>query len=215
MSLAISIPGGRLSARDRRALAFLVPIAALILALNFVILPLWDAATESSRSLEAREKTLRKYRAAARAVPRHESDAASLDGALADSEKGLLGPATPAIQSAEVQQVVRDLATGAGIQLRSVEFTAPKNFSEDYALVGVSTSFTIPLDQATAFLNALQSSPRILGVDHLRITAANTQPTAKEPGKKQVSVAISISGVAKAAPPPADVAGKPAGESGK
>jgi len=200
MSLSLSIPSGGFGARDRRALAFLVPIAALILALNYVVLPLWDTATESSRSLEARQKTLHKYRAAARAVPEHESSATSLAAALEDSEKGLLSGATPALESAEVQQLVRDLANGAGIQLRSVDFTAPKNFSEDYALVGVSTQFAAPIDQVMAFLNALQSSPRILGVDHLRIAAANTPASAKDPGKKQVSVSILISGVAKAAP---------------
>jgi hypothetical protein len=60
-----------------------------------------------------------------------------------------------------------------------------------------------------AFLSALQSSPRILGVDHVRITVANVPPSGKDPGKKQVSVAISISGVAKALPVVA------VGESGK
>jgi hypothetical protein len=66
-----------------------------------------------------------------------------------------------------------------------------------------------------AFLNALQSSPRILGVDHLRIGAANTPPSGKDPGKKQISVAIFISGVAKAAPAPSDASGKQTPESGK
>ena len=209
MSLAIAVPGGRLSARDRRALTILIPAVALILALYFVVFPLWDAAADSSRSLAAREKTLHKYRAAARAVPEHESSAAALDAALAESEKGLLTAATPALESAEVQQLVRDLASSVGITLRSVDFTTPKNFSEDYALVGVSTQFNAPIDQVMAFLSALQSSPRILGVDHVRITVANVPPSGKDPGKKQVSVAVSISGVAKALPVVT------AGESGK
>jgi hypothetical protein len=66
--------------------------------------------------------------------------------------------------------------------------------------VGVSTQFIAPIDQVMAFLTALQSSPRILGVDHLRISAANVPPSGKDPGKKQVNVAIFISGVAKAVP---------------
>jgi hypothetical protein len=134
-----------------------------------------------------------------------------LNAALEDAEKGLLTSATPALQSAEVQQLVRDLANASGIPLRSVDFTPPKNFSEDYALVGVSTQFAAPLDQAMAFLNALQTSPRILGVDHLRIAPANVPPSGKDPGRKQVSVSVFISGVAKAAPVP----GGGAGESGK
>jgi len=201
MSMAISMPSGGLSARDRRALAFLIPAVALILALYFVVFPLWDAAADSSRALAVREKTLHKYRTLVRAVPQHESSAAALAAALDDAEKGMLTGATPALQGAEVQQQVRDLANASGIQLRSVDFTAPKNFSEDYALVGVSTQFTAPIDQVMAFLTALQSSPRILGVDHLRISAANVPPSGKDPGKKQVNVAIFISGVAKAVAP--------------
>jgi type II secretory pathway component PulM len=209
MSPSLSIPRGGLSARDRRALAFLIPAAALILALNYVVLPLWDQATEASRALESRQKTLRKYRAAARAVPEHESSATSLAAALENSEKGLLSGATPALQGAEVQQMVRDLANAAGIQLRSVGFTTPKNFSDDYALVGVSTQFAAPIEQVMALLNALQSSPRILGLDQIRISAANVPPSGKDVGKKQVLVTIVVSGVAKALPPTS------AGESGK
>ncbi len=209
MSLAITVPSGGLSARDRRALTLLLPALALFVVLYKVIFPLWDAATDSSRSLETRQKTLRKYRAAARAVPGHEASATALAAAVTDSEKGLLTAATSALQSAEVQQLVRDSANGAGIQLRSVEFAAPRNLSEDYALVGVSTQFAAPIDQLLAFLNALQSSPRILGVDHLRIAAANTPASGKNPGKKQVNVSILISGVAKATPVPSSA------ESGK
>jgi type II secretory pathway component PulM len=209
MNLSLSNPRGGMSARDRRALAFLIPAVALIVALNYVVLPLWDSATEASRTLESRQKTLRKYRLAARAVPEHESSATSLATALEDSEKGLLSGATPALQGAEVQQMVRDLANAAGIQLRSVSFTPPKNFSDDYALVGVSTQFAAPIDQVMVLLNALQSSPRILGVDQIRISAANVPPAGKDVGKKQVLVSIVVSGVAKAAPP------APSGESGK
>jgi type II secretory pathway component PulM len=213
MSLAISLPGrgpsGGLSVRDRRALSFLVLGVALILALYYGVFPFWDAATDSSRALAVREKTLHKYRVLVHALPDHESGATTLAAALEESEKGLLSGATPALQGAEVQQQVRDLANASGIQLRSVDFIAPKNFSDDYALVGVSTQFAGPIDQVMSFLTALQSSPRILGVDHLRISAANTPASGKDPGKKQVSVAIFISGVAKAAPVVA------AGESGK
>jgi Tfp pilus assembly protein PilO len=212
MSLSISVPRGGISARDRRALAWLIPAVVLVIIARLVILPLWDAASDSSRSLEARQKVLRKYRAAARAVPALELSAASMNTSLADAERGLLTGATPALQSAEVQQLVRDLAAGVGIQLRTVEFTAPKNYSEDYALVGVSTQFTAGIDQLTAFLAALQSSPRILGVDQLRMAAANVAAAGKTPGKKQVAVLVLISGVAKAAPAPSPESAKDAGK---
>ncbi|GEM_PF-5521593 len=207
MSVTVS-SGAGMSARDRRALLILAPCVAVILLVRFVLLPLWDAASDSSQTLAVREKMLHKYRAARNAVPSHELSATSLTTALDDAEKGLLTSPTPPLQSAEVQQLVRDLASNAGIQLRSVEFTTPKEYSEDYMLVGVATQFNAPIDQAMAFLNALEASPRILGVDHLRINAANLPGIGKDPGKKQVAVSIAISGVARVPASESKVAAK-------
>ena len=80
-----------------------------------------------------------------------------------------------------------------------MSFIPAKSLSEDYATIGVSTQFTAAVDQLTGFLTALQTAPRILAVDQLRITAANAPATPQSPGKKQVNVYIVISGVARAA----------------
>ena len=74
-----------LSARDRRALALLVPAAGLILLARFIILPAWDAAGDASRSLEIREKLLRKHQAIVAAVPVKEVSAGAIAQALTDA----------------------------------------------------------------------------------------------------------------------------------
>ena len=188
-----------LSPRDRRALLLLVPAAGLILLLNFVILPFADSAG-APPSAAGREKILRKYQAIAAAGPSHEATAGTLAATLAEAEKGLLAGATPALQGAEVQQMVRDLAGAQGISLRAVDFTPPKSIGQDYAQVGVSTAFIAGVDQLAAFLNALGTAPKILSVDRLRLTAANVAATPGVPAKKQVAVNIAISGVARATP---------------
>ena len=190
-----------LSARDRRALLLLVPAVIAILLMRFAILPALDTAGVAARPLAIREKTLGKYRAIVAAVPLHESNAGMLAGALAESEKGLLTGATPALQDDELQQQVRDLAGGAGIQLRAVSFTPPRNAGEDYVQLGLTTQFTAGVDQLVAFLTTLQSAPRILSVDQLRVTAANVPPAPNAAGKKQVNVSIAIWGVALAKSP--------------
>ncbi len=187
----------RLSERDRRALMLLVPIAGLIILTRFAIFPFFEAAGDSTRAIESREKILHKYRAVVAATPLRESSAGSLTAVLAASEQGLLNGANPALQSAELQQLVKDIAAAQGIALRSVDFVAPKPPSGDYAQVSVSTSFVAGVDQVTALLNALQASPKILVVDHLRVTASNVAATPTTPAKKQVSVGILISGLAR------------------
>jgi hypothetical protein len=195
---------GHLSARDRRAVTFLVPAVALILLVRFAILPAWEAAGDSSQALETREKFLRKYKLVVAAMPAQETTAGALSSALADAEKGLLGGATPALQAAEVQQLVRDLAGNAGIQVRSVDFIPAKSAGEDYVQIGVTTVFAAGMDQLVAFLNALQSAPRILSVDQLHLGAGNVAATPTTAGKKQVNVSIYISGMARKQHAPAD-----------
>jgi type II secretory pathway component PulM len=190
-----------LSPRDRRALMLLVPVVVVILVMRLIVFPFLDTAGDSSRSIESREKILRKYQKYVDAIPAHENSTGALANALAESERGLLAGATPALQGAELQQMVRDLAAAQGIVLKAVDFIPAKNADADYALVGVSTSFTAGVDQMVAFLNALQAAPKIVAVDRLRIQAANVAATPKEPMKKQVSVYVVISGVARAAAP--------------
>lgn len=189
----------KLSPRDRRALLLLVPAAGLFLLLNRVVLPLADSAG-LSQSVAGREKILRKSQAIAAAVPSHEVTAGTLAATLGDAEKGLLAGPTPALQGAEVQQMVRDLAGAQGISLRSVDFTALKSLGPDYAQVGVSTTFTASMDQLVPFLNALGTAPKILSVDRLRLAASNLAATPTVPAKKLVTVYIAISGVARATP---------------
>jgi Tfp pilus assembly protein PilO len=193
-----SNPLSNLSPRDRRALMFLVPVAAIILVLRYALLPYLDTAGDSSRAIESREKILRKYQKVEAAIPAHETTTVALTSALAEAEKGLLTGETPALQSAEMQQMFRDLAAAQGIVLRTVEFSPPRG-GPDYATVTVSTGFTVGIDQLMAFLNSLQASPKIISVDRLRIAGANVAATPKDPMKKQVTVYITVSGVARAA----------------
>lgn len=187
-----------LSPRDKRALTILIAAVAAILVVRYAILPALDSATDAGPAIRTREKMLRKYQLVAAAVPAQEMATGSLANAVTEAEKGLLTGATPALQAAEVQQQVRDLALGAGIQMRSIEFLPGKKASAEYAMVGVSAQFTAPVDQLVAFLTALQNSPRVFVVDTLHINAANVAGSASIPAKKLVSVRVVIFGLAHA-----------------
>jgi hypothetical protein len=199
----LQLSSGGLSARDRRALMILVPSVAVILLLNYAILPALDSGSgsaPSSASIELSEKKLRKYRQLNATMPAQQHTVGELVKALDDAEKGLVGGQTVALQGAEVEHTVRDIANGQGITLRAVEFTQPKNVSSDYTTLGISTSFTVGIDQLTAFLNGLAASPKILSVDQIRLAASNSPATPTSAARKQVNVNIVISGVSKPVP---------------
>ena len=189
--------GLNLSARDRRALLWLVISVAAIVLVNYKVFPLLDAAGDSTGSIEIREKRLHQYQNVAALVPAHETNVATLSDALTNAETGLLSGATPALQVAEMQEMTRNAASAQAIVVRSVEFIPPKNAGSGYLLVGVSLNFTAGVDQVVALMNAMQNGPKILAVDQLRIDAANVPASPKDPGKKQVSVSMQVYGVAR------------------
>lgn len=176
--------------RDRRALQLLAAAALLILLVRFVAYPLLDAAEDFSGSLPVREKVLRKHRALAEATPARESGFGALKARLEETEAGLLKSRTGPLAAAEVQQQVREMATAAGIQVRSVDFLPLRKMGAEYVAVPVSAQFSAPVEQVVGLLNALHRAQTTLAVEQLRVSAAN------EAGKKQVNVYLVVSGAA-------------------
>ncbi len=189
--MPLPIPLPQLGERDRRALQILVLAGGLILLTVYVIFPLWDAAADSGNVISLREKTLRKYRALAQAAPEEESGLKTLKARLQEAEAGLLAAKTGPLAAAEVQQLVRDLATAQGIQVRNVDFMPPRKLGADYAAVPVSASFNAGMDQVTGLLNALQGNAKILVLDQMNLTAANNADLTR----KQVNAYLVIYGV--------------------
>jgi len=188
----LAMKWAQLNPRDRRALQILAPAVLVILLVYLVVFPALDSMDEAARSIPIREKTLRKYRALARLAPARENDAKSFDALLAQAEQGLLASRTAPLAGAEVQQVLRDQAAAAGIQIRSVDFLPARKVGEggDYALASVSTQFTARMEQVVALLSGIQSHPRTLTVEQLRIT------TLGDLTKKQVVVSLVLAGAA-------------------
>jgi len=182
----------QMNERDRRALGFLIPVALLILVVRFGVFPLMDSLEDGARAIPVREKTLRKYRALAAATPARENDVKSFDARLAEAEKGLLASRTAPLAAAEVQQVVRELTTTAGLQPRSVDFLPARKLGSDYATTSVSLQFTGGMDQVMALLNGIQNHPKSLSVEQLRITSMT------DLSKKQVVVSLVVAGAAPA-----------------
>lgn len=178
-----------LGERDRRALQLLAAAASLILLVRFVVYPMLDAAEDFSGSIPVREKTLRKHRALAEATPARESGFGALKARREQAEAGLLKSQTAPLAAAEVQQQVREMATAAGIQVRSVDFLPLRKMDAAYVAVPVSAQFSAPVEQLVSLLNALQIAQATLAVEQLRVSAVNN---------KQVNVYLVVSGAATA-----------------
>ena len=181
-----------MSERDRRALLLLGAALVVFLVLQFGVLPRSAAGPESSTPVAVLERRLARLQQVERQKPRAAAaaEAASLD--LAEVEKGLLKAATPAQASAEMQQILRDLLRGQGMNMQSSEFGAIRPAGEDYAQVPLTVNFNCGIEQWINFMAALRNSPQVLSTVEVRLTSADLK-------NKTVQVRMIVAGYIPAA----------------
>jgi Tfp pilus assembly protein PilO len=182
----------RLSERDRRALLLLGVAAAVFVALQFGVLPRAAQGPESSTSLDLLEKRLARLQQVERQKPRAAAEAEAAGRDLGEVEKGLLKAATPAQASAEMQQLLRDLLRGQGLNMQSSEFGAIRPSGEDYAQVPLAVTFTGGIEQWINFMAALRNAPQVLSTLEIRLTSADQK-------NKTVSARMVVAGYIPAA----------------
>ena len=184
-----------LQAREKRALGVLAGAFLLFLLAQFIAFP-WMEVTEQLRaSLPLKEKTLRKYHNLAALVGPRETDWRTIQGRLAEAERGLLDSKTGALASAEMQQRLQQLADQQGIELRGADFLPVKPLKPadaGYALVPVGLSFECTLDQLANFLAMAAAGPKTLSIEQLSIVAS--PPRADRP-RKMVTVRLVVRGL--------------------
>jgi hypothetical protein len=91
-------------------------------------------------------------------------------------ESGLLDSPTPSLANAEWQHLVGQLADSKGIQLGSSEFLRIQGRGAGYSLVTGRVQLRCRLDQLVDFLVALATSPKLLSVTSLSVSALQGDP---------------------------------------
>ncbi len=194
---------GHLTPRDRRALAALAVAAALFLLLQFAVLPWTDEAQKLRASLPLKEKTLRKSQQMVALAGAREWGWQSLQSRVADAEKRLLASRVPPVAAAEMQDLLKQLMSRQGIEMRGADFLpvrAVRLGAVTYTAVPLSLAFECTLDQLTNLLLAARDSGRALALDQLAVTAVPPRP---DRPRKMLSVRLVIRGLMAAEQPPA------------
>lgn len=181
-----------LSARDRRALAWLAVAALVGLVAYFwpagdgsaaVVAPVGDPVTLA-------ETRLARLRETAATVPAKEEVFKKVSADLAAREKGMLQADTAAQAQAQLIQIVRRLGAAENpvIEIRSTELNPIRPFGDSYGEASVAVQIECRIDQLVNLLAALETQPELVATSDLRVLSSN----AKE---KTVAVRITVSGV--------------------
>ena len=177
-----------LTGRDKRAL--------VLLGVAVVVLLLWKFATAGptlriaapADSVPQAERRLNRLRQLAATVPGKQELLQKISAEVAAREKGIITADTAQQAQAQIQQIVRKVASTQGIEVRGAEFAAVKPLGSDYGEAPVSVSFECGIEQLVNLLAALTAQPEMLGTSEIRVSSAN-------PKDKHISVRLTVSGV--------------------
>ena len=165
-----------MSQRDKRALTIAGMAAALFLLLALGVFPMWDGWQAERANLAVRERTLLKYRDAVATSALRKTEGSTLEARLRDAEAGLLTGETPAIASAELRELIQQLAAEHAIEVRSSQFLPAKPLGDDYWQVPLGLQLQGRMDSLVSFLKAGGASSKVLSVTQLSIvTSANNK----------------------------------------
>jgi hypothetical protein len=177
-----------ISARDRRALAFLAVSAILGLAIRFWPENTGPAPTAAATTVDQREKRLARLRETAAAVPAREAILKTVSAELAARERGLIQADTAAQAQAQILQLLRRLASAEGMDIRATELGPITPFAESYGAINVSLQLECRIEQLINLISAIGQQPELVSTSDLRIASAN----AKE---KTVGVRLTVTGI--------------------
>ncbi len=179
--------------RDKIALGGAVVAVVLYLVFQFVLFPAWDSMQEQSSNLPDQEAKLRKYLQIAQTATARSAEASNVDARLREAEGSLLASKSPALASAEMQQLGQQLTAAVSIEFRTSEFLAPKPLSDDYTAIPLGLQFQCRLDQLLDLLKAIGESPKVLAIPRIQIQAMVNK-------EKLLNVSLQISGIMRAEP---------------
>ena len=166
----------------------------LILFYLAVVNPLLSLEESWSQELVNRTKLLSKYQSLIKSKSRVVQANKAMKAALARTESQFLSGATPALASADLQEILKTLVKDQGVQMTSAKILSPRE-AGNYLEVPVQVELTATINQLVSLLYHLEHHKKLLFIPDLDINA----PRLIRGENKEVPLQISmvISGVIK------------------
>jgi hypothetical protein len=179
--------------REKWALITCVGAVLLFSLMKFVFFPTWDSLQETRENIPMQEKKLGKYKEVVASVPLRTSEASKVEALLHTAERGLLESKTASLASAELQDLLKQIAMTQSIDFRSSDFLPVKAISADYAEVPIGLQFQCKVDQLANLMRELSIHTKYLRVVRLTIQGASGK-------EKNIVVGLQVAGMMHAEP---------------
>lgn len=179
---------------DKRRRYILIAGAVLLLfGLAFRFFPYLEGIQGGEAEIAAQKKRIAKYRQTVKGRGELDASLVSLNKSLERAEAGLLTGKTEALAAVDIQNILKEIALGSGVEIKSLQvLKSEKKDSDQY--IGVPVQFTVntTIRQLKDILYKIEASPKFfLTVERIGISVAG----AGSPG--QIRVDVTVAGIMK------------------
>jgi len=161
----------KLRPRERKLVVAAALAALFFVLLEFVVLPRWDRAENSTGSLFLAKKELRRSRELIAAKQLREQETA-LRGRLSEQEHRLLIAPDANQAGAQLQTWLASRAAEQQLGLIRSEFLAPSPAGDNFVRIPVRLELNGRITQLTQFFSAIVTGDRIVDIEELQINGA-------------------------------------------
>jgi type II secretory pathway component PulM len=155
-----------------------------------VVNPLLSLEESWSRELASRSRTLGQYQKLLQSKSRVVEANKTMKATLTRTEAQFLSGANPAVASADLQEILKNLAKEQGVQMSSTK-VLPAREAGPYLEVPVQVQLTASLNQLVSLLYHLEHHKKLLFIPDLEINAPRLVKGDKQEAPLQVNLVIS------------------------
>ena len=145
-------------------------VVLVLLAYALVISPMLDLKDSWAKDLDKKARLLQKYKALEKDQQAVSRAFQNMQKALAQAEGQLLTGTNPAVASADLQEILKNLTRTLGVQVNSTKVLPPQE-SGAYLEVPIEVQLSCTIDQLVLMLYRLEHHEKLLLVTELDINA--------------------------------------------
>jgi type II secretory pathway component PulM len=168
----------------------------LLLFYLAVVNPLLNLEDEWSQELASRSRVLSQYQKLLQSKTQVAEANKAMKATLARTEAQFLSGANPAVASADLQEILKNLAKEQGVQMSSTKVLPPRE-AGPYLEVPVQVQLSASLSQLVSLLYHLEHHKKLLFIPDLEINAPRWVKGDKDKSEPPLQVSLVISGVIK------------------
>jgi hypothetical protein len=177
----------KVSKRDKKILTIGSFAVALILVINYVIIPFIESESDIREGTEQKEMMLRKFEKVINQKEEIEERLARVKGKQNQLNRKLLKGSTPSLAAAEMQKILEKLSKTHQLELKSVKVKDAEEKGE-FLVIPLEIRLITDLNRTRKFLAGLEKNAKYLVIPKLKISVKNQ----KDP--KEVIVTMVVTG---------------------